>query len=533
MIMADSQIPIRTLDVLAIGVYLGGMIGIALYFARRNTNTEEYFVGGRSFAGWVIGLSMLGTIVSSSTFLALPAAAYALDWRQLSVNLVLPLVAVLAVVFFIPLFRHGRMTSAFEYLGLRYGPVPRLYGTVSFIVMQLIRTAQVLFLVSLPIQFLTGAPLAMVIVAAGIFVAFYTIVGGIDAVIWTDVIQALVLIVGGVICAGYVILALPGGFSEILEIGAAHDKFSLGSFDWDLGRRTFWTVSLLGVVNWLAIYGGDQNLVQRYVSARSLYEARKATIIYSAVALPMWAFFFFVGTSLFVFYRAFPDPQTAGLEADQVLPYFILGHIPAGVAGLVIAAIIAAAMSTLDSSLNAIATVTVVDLLKPFLARGRSDRFYLRAARLTAALAAALMIAGALLFAVLPKESMNDVSLIVTSVFGGCLMGLFMLGFFTRRVDGTAATVALVLAVALNGYLGLGVLGALPDGWTLPIHSYWTAALVNASFIVLAYLISLVRRRPSPLTPPSPTVGEGASADAKLEGLTVWTMSGNCGSKHV
>ncbi|TVS11155.1 MAG: hypothetical protein EA424_24185 [Planctomycetaceae bacterium] len=126
MIMADAQVPIRTLDVLAIVVYLGGMIGIALYFARRNTNTEEYFVGGRSFAGWVIGLSMLGTIISSSTFLALPAAAYALDWRQLSVNLVLPLVAVLAVVFFIPLFRHGRMTSAFEYLGLRYGSVPRL-----------------------------------------------------------------------------------------------------------------------------------------------------------------------------------------------------------------------------------------------------------------------------------------------------------------------------------------------------------------------------------------------------------------------
>jgi solute:Na+ symporter, SSS family len=191
------ELHLRTLDALAILLYLAGMIAIALYFARRNTNTEEYFVGNRGFAGWVIGLSMLGTIVSSATFLALPAAAYALDWRQLAVNFALPLVAVLAVVFFIPLFRRGRMTSAFEYLGLRYGPIPRLYGTVSFIALQLIRTAQVLFLVALPVQFLTGASLEMAIVGAGVFVACYTVVGGIDTVIWTDVAQTIVLIVGG------------------------------------------------------------------------------------------------------------------------------------------------------------------------------------------------------------------------------------------------------------------------------------------------------------------------------------------------
>ncbi len=499
---------LRTPDLVAILLYLGGMVAIALYFARRNTSTEEYFVGNRGFAGWVVGLSMLGTIVSSATFLALPAAAYALDWRQLSVNFALPVVAVLAVVFFIPLFRRGRMTSAFEYLGLRYGTLPRLYGTASFIVMQLIRTAQVLFLVALPVQVLTGAPLPVVIVAAGAFVAFYTVVGGIDTVIWTDVIQTLVLLAGGLVCLGYVVLALPGGMGQVIEVGAAQDKFSLGSFDWDLSRRTFWTVGLLGIVNWLAIYGGDQNIVQRYVSARSTREARKATILYSAMALPMWTFFFFVGTSVFVFYRVFPSEAVAGLEADQVLPYFILHRIPAGVAGVIVAAIMAAAMSTLDSSLNAVATVTVVDVLRPFLAPGRSDRFYLLAARLTASLAAVLMILGALFFTQITKESMNDISLIVTSVFGGCLMGLFMLGFFTRRVDGRAAAIALLAAVMVNVYLGLGSLGVLPPRITPAVHSYWTGALVNVAFIVLAYGISLVRRAPQ----------------RNLEGLTVWTM---------
>ncbi len=498
---------LRTLDALAILLYLAGMVAIALYFARRNTNTEEYFVGNRGFAGWVIGLSMLGTIVSSATFLALPAAAYALDWRQLAVNFAVPLVAVLAVVFFIPLFRRGRMTSAFEYLGLRYGPIPRLYGTVSFIILQVIRTAQVLFLVALPVQFLTGASLEATIIGTGVFVACYTVVGGIDTVIWTDVVQTIVMIVGGVVCAGYVVVALPQGLDQIIEVGSAADKFSLGSFDWDLTRRTFWTVLLLGIVNWLAIYGGDQNIVQRYVSSRSTREARKATILYSVLALPMWAFFFFVGTSVFVYYQTFPTEDVQKLAVDQILPYFILTRIPAGMAGLIVAAIIAAAMSTLDSSINAIATVSVVDLLKPFLARDRSDRYYLWAARMIATGAAVLMIMGALTFARISKESMNDISLIVTSVFGGCLMGLFMVGIFTRRVDGFAANCALAAAVVFNVYLALGAFEILPQSWRLRAHEYWVGALVNGCFVLVAYIVALLRRRP-PLN---------------LRGLTVWT----------
>jgi solute:Na+ symporter, SSS family len=499
--------PVRFPDAAAVVLYLLAMLAIGLYFARKNTSTEIYFVGNRAFSGWVLGLSMLGTIISSATFLALPAAAYVLDWRQLAVNLVLPVAAIMAVVFFIPFFRRGNLTSAFEYLGARYGPIPRLYGTLSFLALQLIRMAQILFLVAIPIQFMTGAPITWVIVGSGLFIAFYTIAGGIEAVVWTDVVQALVLTAGGLLCFVVVALDLPGGFSQILEIGAAHDKFSLGSFEWNLGERTFWTIAILGLINWLAIYSGDQNLVQRYAAARSTCEARKATILYSLVALPMWTMFFFVGTALFVFYQAFPDPTVAQLEADQVLPYFILTRVPAGVAGIVIAAVMAAAMSSLDSGINAVATVTVVDLLKPYLAANRDDRFYLRAARIIAGAATAFVILGAVIFSRIEKESMNDASLIVTSVFGGCLMGLFLLGFFTRRVDGRSATIAMVLAIGFNIYLGLGLLGRLPQSWTIGVHSYWVGALVNAAFVVLAYGISLIRPKPQP----------------DLDGLTVWT----------
>lgn len=507
------ELAIRWPDIATILCYLLAMVAVGIHFSRRNKTTEEYFVGNRAMPGWVIGLSMLGTIISSSTFLALPAAAYILDWRQLSVNLVLPFVAVVAIVVFIPFFRSGRLTSAFEYLGRRYGAAPRLYGTCSFIAMQLIRMAQILFLVSLPIQFLTGLPVELVIIGAGVFIAFYTIAGGIEGVIWTDVVQAIILFFGGILCFVMIAIDLPGGVGQIIEIGRAHDKFSLGSFEWDLAQRTFWTVIVLGLVNWLMIYGGDQNMVQRYAAARSTLEARRATALYSAIALPMWILFFFVGSSLFVYYYTFQNPYVSQLETDQVLPYFILTEIPAGVAGIVISAVLAAAMSSLDSGINAVSTVTVIDLVKPYLAKGRSDKYYLMTARLIGLGVSILVIFGAVVFSRIEKESMNDVSLIVTSIFGGCVMGLFMLGFFTRSVDGTSATIAMALAILFNVYLGLGLLGWLPEAVTLNLHSYWVGAAVNACFIALALILSRLRRK----------------EPGKLQGLTVWTMAGKRG----
>ena len=502
------DIEFRPLDVAALVFYLAAMAGMGVYFARRNTSTEEYFVGSRSFPGWAIGLSMLGTSISSVTFLAFPAAAFVLDWRQLVCNLTLPFVAVVAIIVFIPFFRRGRLTSAFEYLGDRYGPLARLYGTVSFILLSLIRIAKILFLVSIPVSILTGTSLYIVIICVGVFIAFYTIAGGIDAVIWTDVVQAIVLWCGGAICFLYIVFHLPGGIEQIFTVGAAHNKFSMGSLEWNLHERTFWTVALLGIFNWLIVYSSDQTMVQRYAAAKSTREARKAAIVYSVLAVPTWAFFFLIGTSVFVFYNVFHDPTVAGLEADQVFPYFILTKIPAGVAGLVIAGVLAAAMSSLDSSINAVATLTVVDLLKPYLARNRDDRFYLWAARITATVAAAVMIGGAILFSYVEKESMNDLSWIVASVFAGCIVGLFMLGFFTKRVDYVSAMIALVAAIGLNVYLGLGVTGCLPEAWTLKIHPYWVGILVNVGFMILAYLISLIRNRPQ----------------QNLDGLTVWTM---------
>ncbi len=502
------QIEVRWQDMAVLAAYLLGMAAMGVYFARKNETTEQYFVGDRSFKGWVLGLSMLGTSISSVTFLAFPAAAYVRDWRQLVMNLMLPAAAVLAVVVFIPFFRRGNLTSAFEYLGERFGPVVRLYGTLSFILLQLIRLGKVLFLVSIPVALLTGADTTHVIVAVGVFIALYTVLGGIGAVIWTDVIQAFVLWGGGIVCLVYIALALPEGLGQIIEVGVSHNKFHLGGMKWSLSERTFWTVALLGLYEFIGMYAKDQNMVQRYAAARSTHDARRATIIYSIAAVPTWTFFFFLGTSVFVFYKVLPDPAVAGLQADEVFPYFILTQIPAGIAGLVIAGVLAAAMSSLDSSINAVSTLVTVDLMKPYLARNREDRFYLKWARVIATITSGVMIAGAVLFSSVQKESMNDLSWIMASVFGGCLLGVFMLGFFTTRVDNTAVLIALIFAVAANVYLGVSAAGRLPEAWRVPIHEYWIGPLVNAIFVVIALAACIIPRE----------------SEKNLEGLTVWTM---------
>ena len=503
-----EPIEIRPLDLVVISLYLLGMLAVGIWFSRRNRSTEDYFLGDRSFPGWAIGLSLMGTSISSVTFLAFPAAAYVLDWRQLVSNLMLPFVAVLAILIFIPFFRRGKLTSAFEYLEERFGKSARLYGTFSFIFLQVIRLGKVLFLVSIPVSLLTGIEMKYVIIAVGIFIAFYTVAGGFEAVIWTDVVQAIVLLLGGAMCVAYIAWNLPEGLNQIFSVGTEHKKFSLGPTDFNLSERTFWTVALLGIVNWLSYLSSDQNVVQRYVAAKSDREARRATTIYAAVAVPTWAFFFFVGTCVFVWYQANPNPDVPKLESDQVFPYFILTTIPAGLAGLTIAGVLAAAMSSLDSSINAIATVTTVDILKPWVARDREDRFYLIAARLIAIGAAALMIGGAVVFSSIEKESMNDLSWIVASVFGGCLMGMFMVGFFTKRVDNFSVIVALVVAILFNIVLGLALVEW--RGMKLPFHSYWVGLFVNLAFVLVALLVSLFRKQ-----------------TRSLEGLTVWTIDKN------
>jgi SSS family solute:Na+ symporter len=481
---------------------------MGIHFARKNKSTEEYFLGNRAFPGWAVGLSMLGTSISSVTFLALPAAAYVLDYRNIVPNITLPFVAVVAIIIFIPFFRQGQMTSAFEYLEKRYNHWVRLYASVSFIFLQLVRLSTVLYLAAIPVAFLTGRSISFVIVVGGAFIALYTVLGGIEAVIWTDVIQTFVLLLGGILCLAVIVGRIPHGLSQIIEIGAADHKFSIGSFEWDLTRRTFFTMFILGLINFTTEYSSNQNVVQRYIAARSTKEAKKAVAICAAMSVPTWLGFFFLGSCLYAFYKAVPDAAVGSMNPDQVLPHFILTQVPAGVAGLIIAGCLAAAMSSLDSSINAISTLMTVDFLKRYGRKDRDDAYHLMMARWFAVFAAAVMIVGAIIFQYLPRECMVDLGFILASVFGGCVLGIFMLGFFTTRVDNVSIIVGMLSAIAVNVYLMAGDFNWLPKFMVLRVHEYWTVALVNAVLLVIAYPVALLR----------------GNCKKDLTNLTVWTM---------
>jgi len=500
---------IHIIDSAVVVIYLISMLYLGFSFTRRAKDTQQYFVASRSYKGWVLGMSMMVTTISSITFLAFPAAAFALDWRMVANTFVWPVGMIVAIVFFIPFFRRGMAVTAFEYLDDRFGSLASLYGAVSFIILQLIRIGVILYLVSLAIGSLTGLPILWVIIVTGLIIGCYTVAGGIEGVIWTGVVQGFLLWGGGILCLVLIVLKVPGGLGQIIEVGMANDKFHVGDMQWDLGRRTFWTMIMLGL--WASIdnFCTAQDVVQKYIAAKSMREARKSAVWGALLSVPTWLFFFFIGTALWVFYQVNPDPQIVDMEADRVFPHFIMKNVPVGLAGCVIAAILAAAMSSLTSAINAVSTVGVTNILRRYIVRGRSDLFYLRSARVVGSACGIFMILEALLFYIFPdNESMMNLQFILFALFGGCVTSFFMLGLLTRKTHYVAVVIAMVVSILFNLYLILNSAGWLPEAYQLNVHEYWVNILVNAVFVAVAYLISVFwRRQPK-----------------SLEGLTVWTV---------
>ena len=500
------------LDWAVLLAYLAVILLIGFGFARRNTSTEEYFVGGRRFRGWVIGLSLVGTSISSVTFLAYPADAFKTGWLRYLPNLALPLALVVAARVFLPFFRRGNMTSAYEFLELRFGPSVRVYGAVAFIVAQLVRLAMILWLLSVLILQLVEVSPTTAIIAAGLFVGLYTVIGGIDAVIWTDVLQTLVLLIGGLLCLWVVVEALPGGLGQVFREAGAAGKFALA--DWrdgepqpvrwglSLSEKTATMMLFIGLTNWLTEYSSNQNTVQRYCASRSTREARRGLWVYLFTALPVWAFYMLLGTALWVFFQHHPDPMAsavlAGTEkAETILPWFITEYLPAGVAGLVVAAALAAAMSSLDSSINSVTTVSIVDLYRRHLRTGLDDRHYLRVARYVATAVTALMILGALWLNGAHTHTLQDTSTILVSLFGGGMLGLYLLGFLSRRGDGRAAWWGIVATLLFTSWTVLTNKGALPAALSAPFDLYYTGLIGNLVMFMVGYGAALLwpRRR--------------------------------------
>ncbi len=510
------------LDLVTLLGYLAVMALMGLWFSRRNVDTEQYFVGGRSFPGWAIGLSMVGTSISSVTFLAFPGDAYKTAWLRFLPNLMLPLAVLIAAFVFLPFFRRGNATTAYEYLEQRFGPSVRIYAALAFIVAQLCRISIILYLVSLVVHEMTGLDLTVCVIIGGVFVGFYTIVGGIDAVVWTDVVQTIVLVTGGLICMGYIVSHLPGGLGQIFEVAGEHNKFALAEVTNGVAAPQSWGLSLstkttsmmlvLGLMWYLTEFASSQNVVQRYVAAKSTREARKAMFICAGASVPIWAFFMFLGAALFVYYQAFPDERATEMltgvrKAEQVLPYFIMNTLPPGLAGLVIAAALAAAMSSLDSSINAISTVGVVDIYRRHLSKAKQDKHYLKVAWVIATCAALFMIGGAITLTKIDTKTLQDTSTIIVSLVSAGLLGVYFVGFFTRRGDARAIWLGIICSFVFTLWTVFAKYRPelLPQSLAVPFDLYYTGLIGNVVMFIVGYLSGLL-----------------LPSQQNLEQLTVW-----------
>ncbi|MBN2667470.1 MAG: sodium/solute symporter, partial [Bacteroidales bacterium] len=344
--------------VIFFSLIIGNVIFGASFFFRNKTS-DQFTTGGGRIPAFAVGMSIFATFVSSISFLALPGKAYASDWNSFVFSLTIPFAAYAAVKFFVPLYRSIGSVSAYYYLEQRFGAWARIYASSCYILTQLMRTGAILLLLALPVNALFGWEIRRVILITGMAVIIYSMRGGIKAVIWTDTIQGIILILGALTCAIFLTVKMPGGAGRLFEIAADHQKFSLGSFGPSLRDSTFWVVLVYGLFINLQNYGIDQNYIQRYMSAGSEREARSSALFGSLLYVPVSLLFFFIGTALFSFYTAQPGLLPGELSipgaGDRVFPHFIVTGLPAGLSGLLIAAIFSAGMSTVSTSLNSTA----------------------------------------------------------------------------------------------------------------------------------------------------------------------------------
>jgi len=510
------------LDWTVLITYLAMLMGMGFYFSRKNKSTENYFVGGRSYKGWVIGLSMVGTSISAVTFLAYPADGYKTAWLRFIPNFMLPIGIVIAAYMFLPFFRRTKITTAYEYLEHRFGPSVRVYGAITFLIGQIIRVSMILYLLSLLMHEITGFSAVASILIAGVFVSVYTVVGGIEAVIWTDVIQTIMLVLGGIFCLGLIIHLLPGGLGQIISVALADSKLSFAelvdgklntvSWGFSLSDKTGLMMLILGLTVWLQEYATNQNVVQRYAAAKNMKEARKAMFV-SMINVPIWAFYMFLGTALYVYFKVNPSVEATEMlngaqKAEQILPYFIINFLPAGVSGLVIAAAAAASMSSLDSSINAISTVGINDIYRRHLVKGREDKHYLHVAWVFASVASILMILGAIILTQTESKTLQDTATIMASIVMGGIFGLYLFGFITKRGDSKTVWIGVAFTFLFSIWTIMTDYGLLPDWLSVPFDLYYTGIIghiVMFATIFIAALLIIEKKK-------------------DLKNLTVWTQ---------
>jgi len=509
-------------DLAIIAIYLVGMILVGVYFSKKNKNTEQFTKASGLIPGWAIGLSIYATFLSSNTFLGVPGKAFGGNWNAFVFSISMPLAAWVASKYFVPFYRNTGEISAYTHLEKRFGAWARVYAVICFLLTQLARMGSIFFGIALSLQALTGYSMQLIVIVMGICIIVYTVLGGIEAVIWTEVVQAIVKTFGALLILYLIISNMPGGVAKIVEIGKTADKFSLGSFKPDFISSSFWVVLLYGFFINLNNFGMDQNYIQRYHTASSSQAASKSIWLCVWLYIPASLLFFIIGSCLFAYYEINPElvqsikhqvaverlPLHASAAeilklqnalqpadyGDKIMPHFMVTKIPVGLVGLIVSAILSAAMSTISSGMNASATVFSVDIYKRYFKPEISEKQNLSLLHIaTVGFGLLGMITG---IAMIGVKSILDVWWELSGIFAAGMLGLFLLGIISRKTKNHEAITATIIGIAVIIWMTFSAL--LPpeyEAFRNPLHKNMIIVTGTLTIFLTGLFLTKIKNR--------------------------------------
>ncbi|MEO5889942.1 MAG: sodium:solute symporter [Ferruginibacter sp.] len=513
-----KHLPVADLAIIAF--YMLAMILTGVWFSRKNKNPDQFTKASGQIPQWAVGISIYATFLSSNTFLGVPGKAFGSNWNAFVFSLSMPFAAWIATKYFIPFYRNSGEVSAYTHLERRFGAWARTYAVVCFLLTQLARMGSVFFGIALSLQAMTGYSMQAIMVVMGIIIIIYTVLGGMEAVIWTEVAQGIIKTLGAIIILYFIIQKMPGGIQRIIAIGNADGKFSLGSFKPDFTMSTFWVIFLYGTFINLNNFGMDQNYIQRYQATSSVKEAGKSLWLCVKIYLPVSLLFFVIGSSLYAWYQVHPEMlNTIKLRAaaerlpsivsvseidalaktlqpadygDKVLPDFMVNVLPVGIVGIIVSAILSAAMSTISSGMNACATVFTFDIYKRYVKQDITNRQTMTLLFTSTFVIGLLAILTGI--AMIGVKSILDVWWQLSGIFAAGMLGLFLLGIASKAKN-SEAVIAVIIGVLVIAWMTFPSI--IPENLSWLRSSFHTNMVIvigTLTIFLTGWGLSLIKR---------------------------------------
>ncbi len=480
------------LDYVVFALYLLGTLAIGTLFIKGQRDLNEYFLAGRTMGSVLVAMTILASLFSGISFLAAPSEGYANGPVFYLANIAFFIATPVTAMLILPFYYNSRFFTAYQYLEERFSVQLRTLASASFIVRVLLWLAAATYAPALALEQATGLPLWFTILCTGLLTTIYTTFGGMRAVIWTDVMQLVVLAGGQLVIMLVALGRVPGGIDRVIEIGRQGGRLDLSLSADPTVRLTLWGLLIGATFMHLVQMATDQVSVQRYLSARSLEVARRGLWLKLAMLLPVTVIFYGTGLVLYAFYQIHGDPLVAGkiTKADQILPYFVINELPHGLPGLFIAAIYAASMSTISAGINSLTSVSLVDFYQRLWRRpDLSEKNQLRIARALTFGYGTLVVL--LAFLVHRLGTLLEATNKVIGLVGGPLLGLFLLGILLKRATARGALIGWVAGLVLTLWVCFGT----------NISFLWYAMIGCLTTMVIGFATSWFE--PAPGAPPS------------------------------